>query len=69
MKPGLKQFPTDENAAEARECARTFVESRPEFFEDSEEASSCGFPIYPQDKNKYVLFSRTQNLGLASTLH
>jgi hypothetical protein len=54
MRPGLKQFPTDENADEARECARSFVESNPEFFEDSEEAFSRGFPIFPQDQNKYV---------------
>jgi hypothetical protein len=50
---GITQFPTDENAYEARACARTFLQVNPGFFEDSEEAASSGFPIYPQDKNKY----------------
>ena len=54
--PSLTKFPTNEHAYEARECARTFVEANPCFFEDSAEAASSGFPIYPQDKNKYGIF-------------
>ena len=50
---GLTQFPTDENAYEARACARTFLDANPGFFEYSDEASSSRFPIYPQDRNKY----------------
>jgi hypothetical protein len=68
IRPGLKHFPTDENADEARECARSFVESHSHFFENSEEASSCGFPIFPQDQNKCVRLSEARRQELLSQI-
>lgn len=68
----ISQFPTDEDAHEARECARGFLEAHQHLFQSSETATSSGFPAYPEDRNRYVrIFFKVNfvSVGLAHYIH